>query len=65
MTIKIPRPTDPELAKLWDEAKRAVEARDSDCCVGDRSRCRCQPQTGWTDSDVEREKWMAVWSGDE
>jgi hypothetical protein len=52
MKIRVPRPEDPELARLWDEAKRAVEERsDPDCCVGDRSRCRCQPQGGWSSED--------------
>ncbi len=80
MKIRVPRPEDPELARLWDEAKRAVEERsgadivalarehnlitadelpvvlaainrDPDCCVGDRSRCRCQPQGGWSAED--------------
>lgn len=100
--IAIPRPTDPELRRQWDEAKRAVEQRDfvaeldamedslrqirqehrtaltaaelrpigatadPDCCVGDRSQCRCSPERGgWSDEDVEREKWIAVWAGDE
>lgn len=108
MKILVPRPDDPELAKQWDEAKRAVEAKDErarlrarhtcirdlssrgchacntgtpypamtledftpppdpDCCVGDRSRCRCAPERGgWTDEDTEREKWLAVWAGDQ
>jgi len=35
---------------------------DPDCCVGDRSQCRCAAkQLAVTDEDVEREKWMAVW----
>lgn len=39
---------------------------DPDCCVGDRSRCRCQAkQLAMTDEDVDREKWMQVWAGDE
>lgn len=100
--IAITRPIDPELAALWDEAKRNVEARamaaqldameatlrqtarehrdalvaaesrpigaspaDSDCCVGDVTRCRCASgakQLAMSDADVDREKWMAVWS---
>lgn len=103
-TFGVPRPTDPELRRQWDEAKRAVEERgklplilddetrpvweaaqraaaevkawpawkhteqpaDPDCCVGDRSQCRCSPERGgWSDEDVEREKWIAVWAGDE
>lgn len=77
--IAIPRPTDPELARLWDETMRTLRARedrrlireaaaepDPDCCVGDRSQCRCAPERGgWSDEDVEREKWMQVWAGDE
>ena len=104
--ITIPRPTDPELRRQWDEAKRACEARttpeglrqtmldairyakeceaagvephskvdaavaaalsDPSCCVGDRSQCRCAPERGgWSDEDVEREKWMQVWNEDE
>lgn len=73
--IAIPRPTDPELRRQWDEAKRACEAReqrqlsralelaaeltaDPSCCVGDRSQCHCAPERGgWSDDDVEREKW--------
>lgn len=65
-TIRVPRPTDPDLAAVWDEAKRIVEARDDDCCVGDRSQCRCAArQLAVTDEDVDREKWVAVWAGDE
>lgn len=71
MKILIPRPDDPEMAKQWDEAREAIVQRDvkpstdPDCCVGDRSRCRCAPERGgWTDEDTEREKWLAVWAGE-
>lgn len=40
MMVKVPRPEDPELAKLWDEARKAV--LDRECCVGDVSRYRCE-----------------------
>ena len=53
MTIVIPRPEDPELAKLWGEAKRNVEQRDEDCCVGDRERCRCAMQVVRLDVAVD------------
>lgn len=76
--IRIPltRPDDPDLAAAWDEAKRTLMARgvtpaerrklfeaiDADCCIGDRSRCRCEAkQVAMTDEDVDREKWVAVW----
>ena len=69
MKIRISRPDDAELAELYDKARREILERvrqqqpDSDCCVGDRSQCRCAPERGgWSDEDVEREKWIAVWS---
>lgn len=54
---------DPELAALWDEAKRAVEERDPDCCRGDRSRCRCAAkQLAVRDENTDRSwiKYLAL-----
>lgn len=69
MKIRISRPDDVELAELYDKAKREILERvrqqqpDPDCCVGDRSQCRCAPERGgWNDDDVEREKWLQVWN---
>lgn len=59
-TIKVPRPEDPEIAAAWDEAKRIVEARDPDCCVGDRSQCRCAARQ-LARADKDHENWLAVW----
>lgn len=71
MKILVPRPDDPESRTAYDAAKRLLELRepsvdlviaDDDCCVGDRSRCRCAArQLAMTDEDVDREKWAAVW----
>lgn len=36
--IAIPRPIDPELAALWDEAKRAVERRPIPLTIDDETR---------------------------
>jgi len=75
MKIPLVRPDDLVLARLYDEAKQAVMERsspatvrrelqsqlaDADCCVGDRSRCRCVPPT-----DEEREQWIATWKDSE
>ncbi len=38
----------------------ADQLADADCCVGDRSRCRCVPPT-----DEEREQWIATWRDSE
>lgn len=76
MKIRIERPDDPESRMAYDAARRLLELRepsvdlviaDDDCCVGDRSRCRCQAkQLAMTDEDVDREEWMQVWAdGDE
>lgn len=76
---KLPLILDDETRPIWEAAQRAAaevaawpawkhteQPADDDCCVGDRSRCRCAPEHGgWSDEDVEREKWIAVWAGDE
>lgn len=68
MKIRIPRPDDPELAALWDEAKRNVVRRgrpvltDSDCCVRDVSRCRCAAGQPVAKRDEEEQQWADVWS---
>lgn len=53
------------LAARIDGAQRMclLQQPDPSCCVGDRSQCRCSPSGGgWSDEDVEREKWIAVWN---
>jgi len=63
-TIRVPRPEDPELQQLWDEAREAVEARrysDSreairerlfPCICGKHNVCCCRMRLPVVDEQV-------------